>query len=287
MGQAFKILATIVTFNPDISSLTKSLDKISRQVDTVLLFDNNSNNQEEIKNKSFAQNVKAFFNSQNLGLPINYNRAIQYGLENGFDCLLILDQDSTFDKHFLDEYKKHLDADFFCLVPFLIHNNNDYEEKYPTKTKNTYDYVKRSIKSGTLIYLHKLPNDIRFDEDLFIDCVDFDFFKQANKFRLKTLRINSAKLHISLGNISRIGPFFLYNYSPFRLEKQTRDRVIFIRKHPFSVFSLWLFLFTIFCNAKAILFEKDRLRKIKAIAKGFKEGLFSGLLPDNIPRISL
>lgn len=274
MDQVFKILATIVTYNPGIPSFAKTLDKISSLVDTALLFDNHSNNQEEIKKIPFGQNVKVFYNNQNLGLPTNYNRAIQYGIENGFDNLLILDQDSTFDKHFLDEYRKHLDADFFCLVPFLVHNNIDYENIYPTKTKNTCDYVKRSINSGTLINLHNLPKGLRFDEDLFIDCVDFDFFIQANKFRLKTLRINSAKLHISLGNISRIGPFFLYNYSPFRLEKQTRDRVIFLRKHPISAFSLWLFLFTIFCDTKAVLFERERLRKISAIAKGFKEGLF-------------
>ncbi|MBQ2561483.1 MAG: glycosyltransferase [Fibrobacter sp.] len=269
-----KILAALVSYAPNIPTLAKTLDKISSQVDAFLLFDNHSNTQEEIKKISFAQNVKVFYNNQNLGLPINYNRAIQYGLENCFDYLLILDQDSSFDEHFLDEYKKHLDADFFCLVPFLVHNNSDYEKKYATRTKNAYDYVKRSINSGTLIDLHKLPNDIRFDEDLFIDCVDFDFFERANKFHLKTLRINSAKLHISLGNISRIGPFFLYNYSPFRLEKQTRDRVIFLRKHPVSAFSLWLFLFTIFCDTKAVLFEKERLKKIKAIAKGFNEGLF-------------
>ena len=269
-----KILAALVSYTPDIPTLAKTLENISSQVDAVLLFDNHSKNQEEIKKISFAQNVKVLYNNQNLGLPVNYNRAIQHGLEKGFDYLLILDQDSSFDEHFLDEYKKHLDADFFCLVPFLIHNNNDYEKKYPTKTKITCNYVKHSINSGTLIDLHKLPNDIRFDEDLFIDCVDFEFFEQANKFRLKTLRINSARLHISLGNISRTGPFFLYNYSPFRLEKQTRDRVIFLRKHPTSAFSLWLFLFTIFCDTKAVLFEKERLRKIKAIAKGFNEGLF-------------
>lgn len=274
MGQAFKILAVIVTYNPGVSSFSKTLDKISSQVDAVLLFDNHSNNQEEIKKIFFAQNVKILYNYQNLGLPVNYNHAIQYGLEKGFDYLLILDQDSSFDKHFLDEYRKHLDADFFCLVPFLVHNNIDYENNYPTKTKNTCDYVKRSINSGTLINLHNLPKELRFDEDLFIDCVDFDFFEKIRKFSFKVLRVNSAKLHISLGNISRIGPFFLYNYSPFRLEKQTQDRVIFLRKHPISAFSLWLFLFTVFCDAKAILFERERLRKIKAIAKGFKEGLF-------------
>ncbi len=274
MGQQIKILAVIVTYNPEIGHLKLFLETLSKQIDFVLVSDNNSQNFRDIASIQFPQNVIIHSSPVNKGLPTHYNAAIQYGLENGFDYLLILDQDSTFDKHFLDEYRKHLDVDFFCLVPFLIHSNNDYENIYPTKTKNTCDYVKRSINSGTLINLHNLPKELRFDEDLFIDCVDFDFFERANKFRLKTLRINSAKLHINLGNISRTGPFFLYNYSPFRLEKQTRDRVIFLRKHPISVFSLWLFLFTIFCDTKAVLFEKERLRKIKAIAKGFKEGLF-------------
>lgn len=274
MISSIKILSVIVTYNPELHHLKDVVMTLSKQIDSILLYDNNSLNFKDIASILFPQNVIIHSSPVNKGLPTHYNAAIQYGLENGFDYLLILDQDSIFDENFLDEYRKHLDEDFLCLVPFLVHNNSDYEKSYPTKTKNTCDYVKRSINSGTLIYLHKLPNDIRFDEDLFIDCVDFDFFKQANKFRLKTLRINSAKLHISLGNISRTGPLFLYNYSPFRLEKQTRDRVLFLRKHPFSAFSLWLFLFTIFCDAKAVLFEKERLRKIKAIAKGFKEGLF-------------
>lgn len=274
MGQQLKILAVIVTYNPEIGHLKLFLETLSKQIDFVLVYDNNSQNFRDFASTQFPQNVIFHSSPVNKGLPTHYNAAIQYGLENGFDYLLILDQDSTFDENFLDEYRKHLDKDFLCLVPFLVHNNSDYEKSYPTKTKNTCDYVKRSINSGTLIDLHKLPNDIRFDEDLFIDCVDFDFFGKIRKFVLKVLRVNSAKLRISLGNINRTGPFFLYNYSPFRLEKQTRDRVIFLRKHPISVFSLWLFLFTLFCDAKAILFEKERLRKIKAIAKGFKEGLF-------------
>lgn len=269
-----KILSVIVTYNPELYHLKDVVSTLSKQVDSILLYDNNSLNIKDIASIQFPQNIIIHSSPINKGLPTHYNAAIQYGLEKSFDYLLILDQDSTFDKHFLDEYRKHLDADFFCLVPFLVHSNNDYENIYPTKTKNTCDYVKRSINSGTLIDLHKLPNNIRFDEDLFIDCVDFDFFEKIRKLGFKVLRVNSAKLYISLGNISRIGPFFLYNYSPFRLEKQTRDRVIFLRKHPVSAFSLWLFLFTIFCDTKAVLFEKERLKKIKAIAKGFNEGLF-------------
>lgn len=274
MSSSIKILSVIVTYNPEISHLKDVVTTLSKQVDFILLYDNNSQNSQDIASIQLPQNVILHSCPENKGLPVHYNAAIRYGQENGFDYLLILDQDSCFDDNFLTEYRQSISDDSICLVPLLVHSNKSYNDSYPTKINGKTEPVASSINSGTLLNLRKLPSQIRFDEDLFIDCVDFDFFGKLRKFGFKVLRVNSAKLHISLGNISRIGQFFLYNYSPFRLEKQTRDRVIFIRKHPLSAFSLWLFLFTIFCNAKAVLFEKERFRKIKAIAKGFKEGLF-------------
>jgi len=274
MNKKAKILAVIVTYNPEIGHLKSFLERLSRQIDLVLIYDNNSLNLKDIASIQFPQNVIIHSSPINKGLPAHYNAAIQYGLENGFNYLLILDQDSNFNDDFLTKYRQNISDESICLVPLLVHSNKNYNDTYPERTKSEIEPVSRSINSGTLLNLKTLPTQLRFDEDLFIDSVDFDFFEKIRKFSFKVLRVNSAKLHISLGNISRIGPFFLYNYSPFRLEKQTRDRVIFLRKHPVSAFSLWLFLFTIFCDTKAVLFEKERLRKIKAIAKGFKEGLF-------------
>lgn len=274
MNKQAKILAVIVTYNPEIGHLKSFLEVLSKQIDSVLIYDNNSLNFKDIASIQFPQKVTIHFSSINKGLPSHYNAAIQHGIENGFDYLLILDQDSSFDDNFLTEYQKYISDDSTCLVPLLIHSNSNYNDAYPEKNNGETEPVSRTINSGTLLNLKALPAQLRFDEDLFIDCVDFDFFEKIRKFGFKVLRVNSAKLHINLGNISRTGPFFLYNYSPFRLEKQTRDRVIFLRKHPISAFSLWLFLFTIFCDTKAVLFERERLRKIKAIAKGFKEGLF-------------
>ena len=274
MDKQAKILAVIVTYNPEIGHLKSFLERLSRQIDLVLIYDNNSLNLKDIASIQFPQNVIIHSSPINKGLPAHYNAAIQYGLENGFNYLLILDQDSNFNDDFLTKYRQNISDESICHVPLLVHSNKNYNDTYPERTKSEIEPVSRSINSGTLLNLKTLPTQLRFDEDLFIDCVDFDIFEKIQKRGFKVLRVNSAKLHISLGNISRTGPFFLYNYSPFRLEKQTRDRVIFLRKHPISAFSLWLFLFTIFCDTKAVLFEKERLRKIVAIAKGFKEGLF-------------
>ena len=274
MNKQAKILAVIVTYNPEILHLKDWLTALSRQLDSILLYDNNSLNIKDIANIHFPQNVITHYSPINKGLPTHYNAAIQYGIEKNFDYLLILDQDSSFDDNFLTEYQKNISNDYISLVPLLIHSNKNYNDTYPARTNGEIEPILRSINSGTFLNLKALPAQLRFDEDLFIDCVDLDFFEKIRKFGFKVLRVNSAKLHISLGNISKIGPFFLYNYPLSRLEKQTRDRVIFLRKHPISAFSLWLFFFTIFCDTKAVLFEKERLGKIKAVAKGFKEGLF-------------
>ena len=273
MARSVKILVVVVTYNPDITLLRETVAFLSKQVDSILLYDNNSRNFKDFANTPFPQNVIVHSCPENKGLPVHYNDAIRYGQENGFDYLLILDQDSSFDNTFLTAFKQNISDDSVCLVPLLVHNNRHYDDFYPTKTDGTIEPVSRSINSGTLLNLKVLPSHIRFDEGLFIDCVDFDFFEKIHKFGLKVLRVNTAKLHISLGSISRLGPFFLYNYSPFRLEKQTRDRIIFIRKHPFSSFTVWLVAFTFFCNVKAVLFEKDHIKKFKAVIKGFVQGL--------------
>lgn len=273
MEQSIKILAVIVTYNPEIPHLKDVVAALSKQVDSILLYDNNSLNFNDVARTEFPQNATFHSCPINKGLPVHYNAAIRYGQENGFDYLLILDQDSSFDDNFLTEYRQNISDDFVCLVPLLVHSNKSYNDFYPTKINGKTEPVASSINSGTFLNLKRLPSQIRFDEDLFIDCVDFDFFCKICKFGFKVLRVNSAKLHISLGNISRFGPFFLYNYSPFRLEKQICDRIIFIRKHLFSPFAIWLAAFTLFCNAKAVLFEKNRIEKFKAIVKGFAKGL--------------
>ena len=273
MAHSVKILVVIVTYNPDITLLRETVTLLSKQADTILLYDNNSQNYRDIVNAQFPQNTILHPCQENKGLPSHYNDAIQYGQENGFDFLLILDQDSSFDETFLTAYKQSLSDNFLCFVPLLVHNDDCYNDFYPAKTKGKTELVSRSINSGALLNLKAFPTQLRFDEDLFIDCVDFDFFDKLQKFGFKILRVNSAKLHISLGSISRFGPFFLYNYSPFRLEKQTRDRIIFMRKHPFSFFTIWLAAFTLFCNVKAVLFEKNRIEKFKAIVRGFAKGL--------------
>lgn len=273
MESAFpKILATVVTYNPDVEVLGKRISCLERQVDFIQIYDNGSRNQNEFFRFN-NETIQVVANAQNVGLPKNYNHAIEFALNRNFDYLLILDQDSEFDENFIREYKENISDDFVAFVPRIVYDNSLYENKYGKPEKEKSEIADEIINSGLLLNLKMLPRELRFDEDFFIDCVDFDFFEKAKTLEKKLLRINTAVLKVHLGSICRKGPFFLYNYSPFRLQKQMRDRIVFIRKHGFAPKSIWLFFFALANNLKILLFECSRWRKMNALVKGFVEGV--------------
>lgn len=273
-----KILAAIIIFNPELQRLEDNLNNISVQVDHVLLIDNASKNQGSLHQLE-KNGTTLLCNQENKGLPYVFNRMIKYARENNFDNLLLLDQDSICSENLVSEYKKHLGGKKVCLVPYLIHRNNDYNEHYKIEKKGDYEIVETSINSGTLINLNLLPKDLLFDESFFVDCVDYDFFLRLKKKSLPTLRVNSAQLLIDLGNLKThrlFGKvFFSNNYSPFRLEKQFEDRVKFLKKFPLEKFSREILVISLFSVLMILLFEPNKLNKILAILKGTFRGFFS------------
>ena len=76
-----KILGVMVTYNPDMQTLHSDIDAVLSQVETVLVYDNASKNQNELKH-FFEQfpTVSFFANNENNGLPKCYNSAMRYGM---------------------------------------------------------------------------------------------------------------------------------------------------------------------------------------------------------------
>lgn len=272
-----KYIAAVILYNPNINQLQKCLVPIVNNVDLIYFIDNASENNDEIDyfvNKfPKAQFVR---NSQNQGLSKPFNQLLKYSKEHGFSHLLLLDQDSEPSSNFMEELKKHADKNFVCYAPLLVHKSSDYQKTYGCSPHDETEIIKESINSGTLINLNELPANICFDENLFIDWIDIDFFYQLELASKKCLRINNAKLLIDIGN-QKIHHVFKYTwfssgYSAFRLKKQAHDTVYFYlkyRKHQFVkghiTFLLWRWLMMFF-------FEKKRIRKSLAIISGLIQG---------------
>lgn len=272
-----KYIAAVILYNPNINQLQKCLAPIANNVDLLYFIDNASENEFEINNcVKKISNAKIVRNSQNQGLSKPFNQLLKYSKEHNFSHLLLLDQDSEPSSNFLDELKKHADKNFVCYTPLLIHKSSDYQKTYGCTPHGEIENIKESINSGTLINLNELPANICFDENLFIDWIDIDFFYQLELASKKILRVNNAKLLINIGN-QKVHHVFKYTwfssgYSAFRLKKQAQDTVYFYlkyRKHIFIkghiTFLLWRWLMMFF-------FEKKRMRKCLAIISGLIQG---------------
>ena len=281
-----KIIALIVTYNPNIKVFKETLRCVVNAADKVLIIDNASKNISEIENStSQFKNISIIKNEKNLGISKPYNTAISFARENSFDGLLLLDQDSILSDNFVSEYRKHFSCQYVCLAPLIAHRSKEYMEivgDYFAEQKDSPPCeIASTINSGTLINLKILPSQIRFDESLFIDWIDTDFFLQIQKSGLKTLRINTATLLADIGDfkkhkiLNRV--WFSSNYSPQRLLFQAKDTVCFFRKYykeknPFFktqeyvTITLWRWLMM-------VVFEKKRIRKIFSLIKGLSAGI--------------
>ena len=277
MPSANSIIAGIVLYNPNLRRLQLNVDAIKNDVDSILLIDNDSRNISEIQIFANKHEINLIQNKKNEGLPRTFNAMIKFANKNSFGNLLLLDQDSICANNLIDLYKKNISNDYVCITPRIIHRLKEYEEKYGINSKSEKELIIESINSGTLINLNTLPQDIRFNENLFVDCVDFDFFVQLKKRNLKVLRINSTNLFCDLGNLKVHylfhKPFFSNNYSVFRLEKQAKDRVIFIFSHFKEPLARKVFVLSILGYLTLILFEKNKISKLMAIFKGFCKGI--------------
>ena len=271
------ILATIVLFNPNVNQLRNCLASIYSNVEWINFVDNNSNNKDEIK--SFVEtipNASVIWNNENQGLSKVFNSQLMQAKQKGFSHLLLLDQDSEPAPNLINELRKHTDKEFICITPLIKHRIKEYQKAMGAVPNGANEIITESINSGSLINLSLLPSNIHFDENLFIDWIDIDFYYQLQKRQLKVLRVNTTHLLVDIGHqkVHHVLKYtwFSSGYSAFRLKKQAQDTVYFKRKnwdHPFLkghlTFVRWRWLMMLF-------FEKHKLKKLFALITGTLRG---------------
>ena len=163
-----------VIYNPkveDINRINAWLD--CPLFEKCLIYDNSLNKH------AFTPKSKCeyFFNGNNDGLSMAYNVFIDYCTKESIDYLCLMDQDSNYP---FDEFNKMLN--------FIENSYNDIKG-FPIIAPRSYCVtsarVKREekltdakyvINSGTFLNISVLKeNNLRYDEKIFLDGVDYDF----------------------------------------------------------------------------------------------------------------
>ena len=267
-------VAGIVTYNPDIDRLNLNVASIYKQVDRLIIVDNGSNNKEDIKQlcKNF-DNVVLLLLSENYGIALAQNKICNYARENGYEWVIILDQDSICPPNIVAEYNKYLDyEDIGILSPRIFDINFGYTEKH--FSTNDTDVITDCLASASAIKISAWSKVGGFYEPMFIDKVDFDFCFQIRAKGYKVLRINTVELQHEVGHSVRKKFLFkersVLNHSPIRYYYMTRNSFLMIKRNGFKI--RWIS--GIIINIYGVLrYETNKKEKIKYILLGLYHGI--------------
>lgn len=284
-----KIGCVVVTYNPG-ENFKKVLEEVEKQVYSVVVVDNGSIidvNQYVIK----KNNISIIKLGENKGIAYALNRGIEELIEQGVNWILTLDHDSIVTKNMLKiminqyvELDRNIQDKIAMIVPNHVEENSKLHMKNMGKK---YEFVLTEITSGALVKTEIYEKERKYEEKLFIDLVDHEFCLYLNQYGFKILKVNNAILRHNLGeskNYNILGKTITpTNHSPIRRYYMSRNRRYVWAKYK-NEFGEWVKLDkrrAISENIKIVLFEKNKIEKIKMVLKGkrdYKKGDLNNVL---------
>jgi rhamnosyltransferase len=195
--------ACVILYNPkeeDISNILTYINKVK----TVYIFDNTEGKSNENLFQNF-ENASYFWDNENKGIAIRLNEGCKKAIENGFEYLLTMDQDSSFLEENLDVYFKDI-LNFSNKEQVAIYNL-EYDKEYLSVKKDQVIFEKKDhlITSASVMNLKLFSNIGGFDENLFIDGVDIDYCYAAMAKGFDNIQFKNNYFKHSLGEPVRKG----------------------------------------------------------------------------------
>lgn len=265
--------AVVVLYNPVLNvfgNLSTYIDQISK----LFVVDNSDNiNVPLVEKIKQIKNAEYIFNGSNIGIAAGLNIGSRKAIEEGFEYLLTMDQDSRADPYMVNNLLMVIKSSqgIGLAAPRYVHA--DVQEETEVEAVNEILYT---MTSGSLLNLFAFEKVGGFLEKLFIDHVDHEYCLRLNKNGFKVIKVNNAVLYHKVGNTVK-RKFFLFtfcpsNHPPIRLYYRTRNRlyVDHIYKKTFPNYFKEDIRHFIREIIEIIMYEKDLWNKFKMIFIGYK-----------------
>ncbi len=265
-----RLAATVVLYNPE-QDVIDNIYSYLHQVEILYVIDNSpAVNESLVKELSKQRNIRYFKQEGNIGLAKALNIGAGLAVEDGYQWLLTMDQDSKACKDTLCnlwEYVAKNDSTNTAIVsPFHT------DIKFPLPSSNDAESPLTVLTSGNLLNLNIFNKIGPFYEKLFIDSIDHDYCLKAQKKGYQVIQVNSAILDHQLGNQKlHFGRIISTHHNAFRRYYITRNRLYIVKKYgkDFPGFCFFLFREIFKDYIKIILFEDDKFAKTISVLKGF------------------
>jgi len=180
-------------------------------------------------------NAVYIHDGENKGISHRLNHACTLAINDGFDLLLTMDQDSFFEKQDFENYLK-------CIEAYPGKNEvGMYGVEYVNKVNEkgcSAKQINYLITSGSIINLNAFQAIGSFDENLFIDEVDLEFCYHARSKGYKIIQFENVYLHHSLGVLTTGISLKTFKrtprtlHSPIRLYYMVRNYLYVNKKYP-------------------------------------------------------
>jgi rhamnosyltransferase len=191
----FKVVAIVVTFNPDLTLLEKCLASVSEQVDKIIIVDNASKNVENVT--ALCEKFRCDFleNRFNAGVPYALKRGVEHSLHYSPEWILFLDQDSiVFDGAIAKAMQLYHTLPNHLRAQIGIIALGQRESQSPCTMREVVYHT----FSGTLIKT-ELAREIPFRVNFFLDQADFDLYARVREQGYKTELIDCKLMQHRIG----------------------------------------------------------------------------------------
>lgn len=262
-----ELIGVVILYNPENTVLNNIRTYID-ELEVLYILDNSDNPNEDLINSlKNIKKVKYVAFHQNRGIAFALNFVLNQG--NGYKYILTMDQDSFFDTDMMSVYKTNV-------VRFLSHDDsiaifslNWRKSKYD----QPYEYVNNAITSGSILDINKALSLGGFDENLFIDQVDFEYCYRAQRHGYSILQFNDVELNHHLGTMKQytfLGfHFSLCFHSALRKYYICRNNLYVMKRYPQVRFNYSKDMIKLF--VVTIVFEKNKFRQLKYLGMGVRD----------------
>lgn len=277
VSEIVNVAAVVTTFKPE-GSIMANLKRIAAQVGLVILVDDTGQAAGGGGDFSNINNLLYIKNKANIGIAATLNAGVERAAEEGFNWVIALDDDTLVSETYIADILEFIQGNQLpdiglvaCSRGLGVRADSRNEEKFFTK--------RTLITSGSVFSVDVFRRVDGFDEGLFIDLVDFDFCTKVRKIGRRIVMLNKYGMDHRVGNSQMKNfaflRFVIYHHAPFRLYYQMRNVFIFVRKHfTFDpMLSTYLFLDAFRLPLKALLFEREKLKRLSYLAAGLWDGL--------------
>lgn len=275
-----KVAAVITTFNPS-SNFRENLVRIAGQVEVVIIVDDSGDlSQEHAKDYADIENATVLRNEDNFGIAATLNRGVAHAESMGYRWVITLDDDTFISETYIDDVFDFIRTEAFYPVGVIACARANGVVERESRNKNFT--MKRTLITSGCVFKTETFRDVGgFDENLFIDLVDFDFCTKLRRLGRAIVLLNKVGMNHRVGN-SRVVPLLnknivIYNHPAFRLYYQMRNIFLFGRKH--MIFDTWLCFYLLLdvlrLPVKTLFFEHGKLERFFYLFLGLKDGLLN------------